>query len=44
MALLSPAQAALEAGTASPGDVASLDDLAVCLGRFLHVCPGLDKV
>ena len=38
------AQAALEAGTAEPSDVASMEDLASCLGRFLHVCPGLNKV
>ena len=38
------AKAAMEAGTAAPGDVASMEDLACCLGRFLHVCPGLDKV
>eukprot|EP00798_Chlamydomonas_sp_ICE-L_P006642 gene6642-3299_t len=31
------------AATASPQDIASEDELSSCLGRFLHVCPGLKK-
>ena len=32
------------AANAAPSDIATEDDLSVCLGRFLHVCPGLDKI
>ena len=32
------------AASPPPSDVASEDELAACLGRFLHVCPGLNKV
>lgn len=38
------AQAALESGSCLPQDIVSEEELAACLGRFLRVCPNLDKV